>query len=93
MSVDTVNYALTDVTRRIRNNPNNFSEQGLGKLLAICGCMRDSLMGGYVDDFNRYVDGVLAREPDAADYILEDLFAELGITDREQLTAILESTS
>jgi hypothetical protein len=90
MSVDTVNYALTEVTRRIRNNPNNFSEQGLSKLLAICGCMRDCLMGGYIDDFNRYVDGVLACEPDAADYVLEDLFAELNITDREELSAKLE---
>ena len=90
MSVDTVNYALTDVTRRIRNNPNNFSEQGQRLLLAICDSMRDSLMGGYIDDFNRYVDGVLAREPDAADYVLEDLFEELGITTREELSAKLE---
>jgi len=89
MSVDTVNYALTDVTRRIRDNPNNFSEQGLSKLLAICACMRDCLMGGYIADFDRYVDGLLAREPDAADYVLEDLFNELNIQDRDQLSAIL----
>lgn len=89
MSVDTVNYALTNVRLRIQRFPDSFSETGYRKLLAICECMRDSLMGGFVDDFNRYVDDVLAREPDAADYILEDLFEELNITDREELTAKL----
>jgi hypothetical protein len=90
MSVDTVNYALTTVTRRYKNNPNNFSEQGQRKLIAICECMRDYLMKEDVAGFNNYVDAVLAREPDAADFILEDLFAELGIEIREELTAKLE---
>lgn len=89
MSVDTVNYALTDVTRRIRNNPNNFSESGQQTLLAIADCMRGYLMSEDVNGFNRYVDSVLAREPDAADYILEDLFDALGITIREELSDIL----
>ena len=89
MSVDTVNYALSDVRRSILEYPDNFSPDGQRKLLAICECMRDSLMKGYIDDFNRYVDGLLGREPDAADYILDDLFSKLGIQDREQLSSIL----
>ena len=90
MSVDTVNYALSDVTRRIRNNPNNFSEEGQRKLLGICECMRSYLMAEDAAGFNNYIDSVLAREPDAADYVLEDLFEELNITVREELTAKLE---
>lgn len=89
MSVDTVNIALSKVRRGILEHPDNFSEGGYRKLLAICESMRDCLMGGYIDDFNRYVDGVLGREPDAADYILEELFNGLGITDREELSAML----
>lgn len=90
MSVDTVNYALSDVTLRIRNNPNNFSEEGQRKLLGICECMRSYLMGEDAVGFNNYIDSVLAREPDAADYVLEDLFDELNIAVREELTAKLE---
>lgn len=92
MSTDTVNYALTDVTRRIRENPCNFSAEGLRKLLAICECMRDYLMAEDAQGFNSYVDNIMAREPDAADFVLEDLFEELNITDCDQLQAILEST-
>lgn len=90
MSVDTVNYALTDVTRRIRNNPNNFSEQGLHTLLCICECMRANLIAEDVKAFDDFVNDILAREPDAADYVLEDLFEELNITTREELSAKLE---
>lgn len=90
MSVDTVNYALTTVTRRFRENPNNFSEGGLRKILAICELMRSYLMAEDKVGFNNYVDSVLAREPDAADFILEDLFAELQIDDREGLQEKLD---
>ena len=89
MSVDTVNVALSTVRRSILEHPDNFSEGGYRKLLAICECMRDCLMKDYVDDFNRYVDGLLGREPDAADFILEELFNTLGITVREELSALL----
>lgn len=89
MSVDTVNFALTRVTRSIHNNPHNFSREGQRKLLAIADCMRDSLMREDIAGFDAYVDDVLRREPDAADFLLEDLFDELKITDREELTAKL----
>jgi hypothetical protein len=89
MSVDTVNVALSTVRRSILEHPENFSERGRRLLLAICENMRDSLMKGYIDDFNRYVDGLLGCEPDAADYVLEELFDALGITDRQELCALL----
>jgi len=89
MSVDTVNYALTDVTQRIRNNPGSYSPEGHRKLLAIADCMRSYLIVEDITGFDNYVDSLLAREPDAADYILEDLFEELNITVREELSAKL----
>lgn len=91
MSVDTVNFALTKVRMRFERNPENFSPEGQRKLLAICECMRDRLMREDVEGFNAYVNSILAREPDAADFILEELFSELGFTEgvREQLDAAL----
>ena len=86
MSVDTVNYALSNVRRSILEHPENFSETGYRKLLAICDCMRDYLMKDDVEGFNRYVDDVLGREPDAADYIVDDLFNRLLCKDREALS-------
>jgi len=52
--------------------------------------MRSYLMCEDAVGFNNYIDSVLAREPDAADYVLEDLFDDLNITVREELTAKLE---
>lgn len=91
MSVDTVNYALTRVRLRIERNPNNFSPEGQRKLLGICECMRANLMAEDIKAFNDFVDQMLAAEPDAMDFILEDLFAELGFPEgtREQLSAEL----
>lgn len=91
MSVDTVNYALSRVRMRIERNPENFSSEGQRRLLAMCGCMRDYLMQEDVDGFNNYIDARLASEPDAMDFILEDLFDELGFPEgtREQLSAEL----
>lgn len=91
MSVDSVNYALTRVRLRIERNPNNFSPEGQRKLLAICAVLRDDLMAENILWFDQHVNDYLAREPDAMDFILEDLFAELGFPEgiREQLTAEL----
>ncbi len=91
MSVDTVNYALTKVRMRFERNPESFSPEGQRKLLAICDCMRDCLMREDAAGFNAYVNSILAREPDAADFILEELYAELGFPDgiREDLDAAL----
>ncbi len=89
MSVDTVNYALTNVTQRIRNNPEAYSVGGKAKLLYIADCMRDCLMKEDIEGFDNFVDNYLAVEPDAADYLLDELFEELNITDREQLTTKL----
>jgi len=48
--------------------------------------MRDELMREDIAGFDKYVDGILAREPDAADCVLEELFANLEIRTREELT-------
>ena len=86
------NFALTSVRLRIANHPQHFSQEGQRKLLAIAEAMRYELMRGNDAGFDNYVDDLLAREPDAADFLLEDLFNELNITDREELTAkLLES--
>lgn len=86
MSVDTVNYALTNTRLSIQRMPEAFTEQGYNLLLAVCGCMRDELMREDIAGFDKYVDSILAREPDAADYVLEELFANLEIRTREELT-------
>jgi len=86
MSVDTVNYALTKTRMSIRRMPEAFTELGYNLLIAVCGCMRDELMREDIAGFDKYVDSILAREPDAADYVLEELFAHLEIRTREELT-------
>lgn len=89
MSVDTVIHSISVTRRRFVNNPENFSEAGKAKLLAILDCMRDPLMKEDIEGFDRYVDSVLAREPDAADFVLEEVFEGLGIETRDQLTLVL----
>lgn len=92
MSVDTVNYALTTVRQRIAFDQSNaFSTDGKAKLIYMMGCMRDHLMRGSIQDFDDYVDNALSAEPDAMDYILDELFSELGFPEgiREQLSAKL----
>jgi hypothetical protein len=90
MSVDTVNYALTKVRRAIQDIPDCFTEAGHNLLIAVCGCMREELMREDIAGFDKYVDSILAREPDAADYVLEELFAHLEIRTREELTIKLQ---
>lgn len=92
MSVDTVNEALTKVRLFILNNFNSFTPEGQTKLLAIADCMRESLMKDDVKGFDQYVDSILAREPDAAVFILDELYLHLGFGEegvREQLDAEL----
>lgn len=90
MSVDTVNYALTDVRMFIVNHRDSFEETYHHTLKSICDYMRSYLMQEDVAGFNDFVNRMLAEEPDAADFILEELFIKLGITDREELSAILQ---
>jgi hypothetical protein len=90
MSVDTVNQALTAVRLRIAYNTSNaFSPEGKERLLYMAGCMRYYLMREDIQAFNDFVDNALASSPDTTDYLLEDLFEELNITVREELTAKL----
>jgi hypothetical protein len=89
MSVDTVNFALTSVRLRILKYPEHYSPDGQRKLLTMCDVMRAQLMSEDIKGFDDYIDMKLACEPDATDYLLENLFEELNITAREELTAKL----
>jgi len=89
MSVDTVIHAITRQRIRFSNDPESFSKEGQRKVLAILDCMRDPLMKEDIRGFDEYVDGLLAREPDAADFVLEELFEQLNITTRDELSALL----
>lgn len=89
MSVDTVIHSLSRLNRRFIEHPESFSPEGQRKVLAALECMRDPLMKEDIPMFDFYVDGLLRREPDLADFVLEELFEHLKITHREELTAIL----
>jgi hypothetical protein len=78
MSTDRVNSALTNVRLRIERNPQNFSSSGQSILLSMCGVMRDFLMKEDVAGFTSYTQARLASEPDAMDYLLEELFDALS---------------
>ena len=87
MSVDTVNYALSKVTRWIREDQgNSFSPEGKERLLAIADCMRSYLMVEDVQNFNWYVDKCLGQHPDTMDFLMDALFDELMVADREALS-------
>ncbi len=90
MSVDTVNAALTRVRLSIQRHPDSFSPEGHRALLLSCEVMRHHLMREDIQGFDHYVDNLLAQHPDRADFILEELFQDLKIQRREELTAILE---
>ena len=93
MSVDTVNYALTNVRLRILRYPEHYSPEGQRKLLAMCDVMRSYLMEEDVASFNGYINCCLATEPDATDFLLEELYGEVGLdcqtAVREDLDAAL----
>jgi hypothetical protein len=90
MSVDTVNYALTTVTKHIRDDQgNSFSAEGKKRLLDIADCMRSYLIVEDVQNFNWYVDTSLGKHPDTMDYLLEELFEHLNIKTRDELSVIL----
>jgi hypothetical protein len=89
MSVDTVNEALTRVRLRILKYPDNYSPEGFRKLLGMCECMRANLMAEDIKAFDDFIDDTLSREPDAADFLMEELFEELMIDNREELSAAL----
>lgn len=91
MSVDAVIFSITSVRRSFERNPENFSLEGKRKLLLILDCMRDPLMEENIEGFNNYINSLLAREPDAADFVLEELFDELGINTRDELNQLLET--
>jgi hypothetical protein len=93
MSVEAVSYALTRVRLRVSNDRTNaYSPEGKAKLIFMAGCMRMYLLKNRVEEFDTYVDNALGSDPDAMDYILDELFGELGFGDngtRDELSAEL----
>lgn len=89
MSVDTVIYSITRLRIRFTAHPESFSSEGQRRVFAVLDCMRDPLLKEDIVGFDHYVDGLLHREPDLADFVLEELFEHLNITVREELTAKL----
>jgi len=86
MSVDTVIHSITRLRKRFTDSPESFSPEGQRKVLLVLDCMRDPLMREDIEGFDQYVDSILAREPDMADFVLEELFDHLGIRTRDELT-------
>ena len=88
MSVDTVITALRDLSMWIDNHTDMFFDHTA--VLAHIVIMRQYLMRENVVLFDDYVDNILlAKHPDAGDFILEELFYRLEIKTREELSAIL----
>lgn len=88
MSTDTVLYALTTVQQRV-NVSDDFDAGQKWDLRLSIDCCRSALLNESVEYFQNVVDQGLARYPDRYDFILEELFEQLGITNRDQLTALL----
>lgn len=88
---DVVNEQLTAARLFFQAHPDMFSERGREVIEAICGTVRMYLMKEDVSCASNYIDDVLAREPDAASFLLEELFARLGVEDREMFEDILRS--
>lgn len=96
MSVDTVIGGLSQLAETIKRqratvSGGSFDADTAADLLAYIETLRAPLMRDNIPEFNRVVDRLLARMPDTADFILEDLFERLGINNREALSATLAS--
>jgi len=89
MSVDAVIFGIRQIRTLFLDNQWNFSREGTLDILAALDCMREPLMKEDIAGFDQYVNAMLSRSPDMADFILEELFDYLGIRDRDELTLIL----
>jgi hypothetical protein len=94
MSVDTVIGGLSQLAETIRRqratvSGGMFDVEQASDVLAYIETLRAPLMRDNVVEFNRVVDRLLARNPDTADFIMEDLFERLGINTREELSEVL----
>lgn len=79
MSTDTINEALTTVRRRVETNKGLFGLHETSNVLTVFEVMRDFLMKEDIAGFEKYVEHKLRISPDTMDFILEELFSELGI--------------
>ena len=88
MTTDTVLYALTTVQRKLVTADYYDADQREEFCLST-DCLRDSLRAGDVTDFDNTIAQGMRHYPDRYDTILGELFAVLGIDNRDQLSAIL----
>lgn len=89
MDVDTILYGLTRVERHCHGTVSSDVARRMKLSLSI-DVMRDHLRREDAAGFNAYVDDLLAHAPDRADFLLDALYEQLGITDRAQLSALLQ---
>lgn len=94
MSVDTILYALTEVehhyTVRFINSSLTFDQRHA--LSINISILRDYLKADDADGFDGYINSLLAHYPDRADFLLDALYDELGITEREQLSTLVRAS-
>lgn len=91
MSTDSILYAVTSFQRRAAFSEALDTDQK-SEVIVATDIMRDFLKREDAEGFSSYIDSGLARWPDRFDFILDGLFDELGITDREELEEELRAT-
>lgn len=73
--------ALKSIRAQYQSNKDAFTSEGFKRLEQII----DTLLASATDEstFSRYYNKFLAEHPDAMDHLLEDLYAEFGVTDAD----------
>jgi hypothetical protein len=93
--MDTVIAAISSIQRRWQLyyssllEPDPYLKEYYAKVGACLDVMRSRLLQGDVEAFDRAVDGGMAREETWTE-ALDVLFQELGITQRDELCALLK---
>lgn len=91
MTTDTVLYALTTVQRHLTTTDDLDADQKR-RMSLTTGYLRDCLLREDATAFSAAVDRGMGQQPDLYDFMLEELFEELAITNRDQLEATLTAT-
>lgn len=93
MSVFDVSAALGDVSLVLTRNSSTleglFGLESRNKMSDIIGAMRRLLLNNDIAGFNDYTNKMLADEPDLTGEILDQLFAQLNVQTRDELSALL----
>lgn len=86
MQIDNILHALTS-TQRLIAESDAFGDKRT--LICMLDVLRDYAKRDDGSGFSSYIDDLLARHPDHADILLDELYAKLGVTTREALEAML----